>query len=125
MLPSLTIIILFQLSGALIQQYLDLPIPGAVIGMILFFIYLCITGGKNDKLLATGSQLLSHLPLLFIPAGVGILAYTEELKVHGIAILASLIIGSLMAFVITLLIFRKLAINTDASGSGSGSGSTS
>ena len=119
MLPSLTIIILFQLSGALIQQYLDLPIPGAVIGMILFFIYLCITGGKNDKLLATGSQLLSHLPLLFIPAGVGILAYTEELKVHGIAILASLIIGSLMAFVITLLIFRKLAINTDASGSGS------
>lgn len=117
MLPSLTIIILFQLSGAFVQQYFDLPIPGAVIGMILFFVYLCLTGGKNDKLMTTGSQLLSHLPLLFIPAGVGILAYTEELKVHGIAIMASLVIGSLMAFVITLLIFKKLATNANTSDS--------
>ena len=111
MLPSLTIIILFQLSGALFQQYLNLPVPGAVIGMIMFFVYLCVTGGKNEQLMTTGSQLLKHLPLLFIPAGVGILAYTEELKVHGIAILASLIIGSLVAFVLTLLIFRRLAAN--------------
>lgn len=113
MLPSLTIIILFQLSGAFVQQYLNLPVPGAVIGMILFFVYLCITGGKNDQLMSTGSQLLSHLPLLFIPAGVGILAYTGELKEHGIAILASLIIGSLIAFIITLVIFKKLAPNAN------------
>ncbi len=117
MLLSLTIIILFQLSGALVQQYLNLPIPGAVIGMILFFIYLCITGGKSDKLMTTGSHLLSHLPLFFIPAGVGILVYTEELKVHGIAILASLVIGSLIAFVLTLLIFKKLAVNINTSDS--------
>lgn len=113
MLPSLTVIIGFQLAGAFVQQFLSLPIPGAVIGMILFFIYLCITGGKSDNLMATGSQLLSHLPLLFIPAGVGILAYTSELKEHGIAILASLIIGSLIAFIITLFIFKKLTSNAN------------
>jgi holin-like protein len=109
MLPSLTLIILFQLSGAFIQQYFSLPIPSAVIGMILFFIYLCLTGGGNEKLMDTGSQLLKHLPLFFIPAGVGILVYTEELKTQGIAIMASLTIGTLIAFVFTLLLFKKLA----------------
>lgn len=118
MLLSLTTIILFQLSGAFVQQYFSLPIPGAVIGMILFFAYLCLTGGKNNSLMTTGSQLLSYLPLFFIPAGVGIVGYAEELKTHGIAILASLIVGSLLAFIITLvvfkrLVFKRLAIKVD------------
>ncbi|WP_250657337.1 CidA/LrgA family protein [Alkalimarinus coralli] len=108
MLPSLTLIILFQLAGTFVQQHFNSPIPGAVIGMILFFLYLCLAGGSNEKLQETGSRLLKHLPLLFIPAGVGILVYTEELRTQGIAIVASLTLGSLIAFVITLLIFKKL-----------------
>ncbi len=109
MLPSLTLIILFQFAGTFIQQYFSSPIPSAVIGMILFLLYLCLTGGGNDKLMDTGSQLLKHLALFFIPAGVGILVYTEELKAQGIAIMASLTIGTLIAFVFTLLLFQKLA----------------
>ena len=121
MLLALTTIILFQLLGTFIQQYFGSPIPGAVIGMILFFIFLCFTGGQgsanknSDKLIKTGSQLLKHLPLLFIPAGAGIVVYTNELKEHGIAILASLTVGSIIAFVITLLIFNKLANHTSKS----------
>jgi holin-like protein len=108
MLPSLTLIILFQFSGVFVQQYFNSPIPGAVIGMILFFIYLCITGGKSENLMKTGNQLLKLLPLFFVPAGVGILVYAEELRIHGIAILASLTVGTVIAFIMTLLIFKKL-----------------
>lgn len=106
MLPSLTLIILFQLAGEFIQKHFNSPIPGAVIGMMLFFTYLCVTGGTNSKLVETGSRLLKHLPLLFIPAGVGIIAYTQELKSQGIAIAASLTIGTLIAFILTLFIFQ-------------------
>ncbi len=108
MLPSLTLIILFQLTGELIQKQFNFPIPGAVIGMLLFFTYLCVTGGTNSKLIETGSRLLKHLPLLFIPAGVGIVAYTQELKSQGIAIAASLTVGTLIAFILTLLIIQRL-----------------
>lgn len=109
MLPSLTLIIVFQLLGDFIQQYFNSPIPGAVLGMILFFLYLCLTGGGNHKLIETGSQLLTYLPLFFVPAGVGILVYTDELKSHGVAILASLTVGSVIAFILTLLIFKRLS----------------
>ena len=121
MLLALTTIISFQLLGTFIQQFFGSPIPGAVIGMILFFIFLCLTGGQNstskktDELIKTGAQLLKHLPLLFIPAGVGIVVYTSELREHGVAILASLTIGSVIAFVITLLIFHKLTNHTSKS----------
>ena len=121
MLLALTTIISFQLLGTFIQQFFGSPIPGAVIGMILFFIFLCLTGSQNstskktDELIKTGAQLLKHLPLLFIPAGVGIVVYTSELREHGVAILASLTIGSVIAFVITLLIFHKLTNHTSKS----------
>ena len=86
-----------------------MPVPGAVIGMVLFFIYLCLTRGSNATLIETGSKLLKYLPLLFIPAGVGIIAYTHELKTQGIAIIASLTVGTLIAFVLTLLVFKKVS----------------
>ena len=108
MLPSLALIILFQLSGEFIHNYFNLLIPGTVIGMILFFTYLCLMGDSNKKLVDTGSLLLKHLPLLFIPAGVGIIAHTNELKTQGAAIIASLTLGTLIAFIASLLILKKL-----------------
>jgi len=110
-LPSLALIILFQLSGEFIHNNLQLPIPGAVIGMVLFFSYLCLTNGSSTKLIESGSRLLKHLPLLFIPAGVGIVTYTNILKTQGLAIIASLILGTLIAFVLTLLILKKSSHN--------------
>jgi len=104
---SLALIILFQLSGDFIHNRFSLPIPGAVIGMVLFFTYLCLTGGSNTKLVETGNRLLKYLPLLFIPAGVGIITYTNELKTQGAAIIASLTLGTLIAFIVTLLILKK------------------
>ncbi len=110
-LPYLVLIILFQLSGEFIHNSLHIPVPGAVIGMLLFFIYLCLTRGSSTNLIDSGSKLLKHLPLLFIPAGVGIITYTHELKTQGIAIIASLTLGTLVAFVLTLLIFKKVNRN--------------
>jgi holin-like protein len=107
-LLSLALIILFQLLGDFIHNYFNTPIPGAVIGMLLFFTYLCLTGGSSTNLIETGSKLLKHLPLLFVPAGVGIITYTNELKTQGVAIIASLTLGTLIAFVLTLLILKKL-----------------
>jgi len=105
---SLALIILFQVLGDYIHNSFNTPTPGAVIGMILFFTYLCLTGGSSTRLMETGSKLLQYLPLLFIPAGVGIITYTNELKTQGIAIIASLTLGTIIAFVLTLLVLKKL-----------------
>lgn len=103
----LTLLFLFQLTGEAIKTSLNLPVPGAVIGMLMLLIYLAVTPA-NKNLQTTCQTLISHLPLFFIPAGVGILAYIAEIKTHGFSIGVALILGTLIGFVFSLLVLKKI-----------------
>ena len=53
-------------------------------------------------------NLLSHLSLLFVPAGVGILVAASSGSGHWIAILASLVVSTVLALAVTGLILRRM-----------------
>ena len=72
MIAALTQLLVFQLIGEIITRGLDLPIPGPVIGMALLFAVLALRNGPSETLQTTSQTLLSHLSLLFVPAGVGV-----------------------------------------------------
>ena len=103
---NLLLIIAFQLSGDSIQRNFHTPIPGAIIGMSLFFLYLVLTKGGGKSLQFSGSQLLNHLPLFFIPAGAGLIAYSGLLLENFWAISVALILGTLLTFTGTLLLMQ-------------------
>ena len=63
MLGALTLLLLYQLAGEVIVQFLTLPIPGPVVGMALLFLTLVIRGGVPDDLRGTANKLLQHLSL--------------------------------------------------------------
>ena len=79
MLQTLAILLVFQSVGEVFSYALRLPVPGPVIGMILLFCWLAI----DDRLLAiiqgTTAELLKHLSLLFVPAGVGIMVHGSRI----------------------------------------------
>lgn len=75
MLGWFTVILCCQLAGELFVTALGLPFPGPVAGMALLFALLVAKGAIPAELGRTGDTLLSNLSLLFVPAGVGIMAH--------------------------------------------------
>ena len=72
MLQTFAILLTFQSVGELLTYSLRLPVPGPVIGMVLLVAYLLVDKGRVLEIMqGTVSELLRHLTILFVPAGVG------------------------------------------------------
>ncbi|MDB5747799.1 MAG: CidA/LrgA family protein [Massilia sp.] len=108
MLPAFAILLLFQCLGEGIVFLLGWPIPGPVVGMTLLFAALLAWPALQTRIEAAASELLRHLSLLFVPAGVGIIAAAGSGSGHWLAILASLAVSTLLTLAVTALILRKL-----------------
>lgn len=108
MLRTLLTLFLFQFLGELIQRGLDIPVPGAVLGMLLFLGYLMLRDKADTELFENAGHFLKHLPLFFIPAGAGLMLYPDILIEHGLAILASLVLGTLIALAASAKLIQLL-----------------
>jgi len=65
-------------------NYLSLiiPLPGALLGLLLLLSVLLFFGRVPRSLQRVSQFLLLHLSLFFIPASMGIFFYAERLKEH-------------------------------------------
>ncbi|TXG88529.1 MAG: CidA/LrgA family protein [Rhodocyclaceae bacterium] len=120
MIAALTQLLIFQLIGEVIARGLDLPIPGPVIGMALLFAALSLRGAPGESLQTTSQTLLSHLSLLFVPAGVGIIVHLSRVADEWPALLAALIVSTFVSMAVTALVMKALA-RRPAANSGSAS----
>ena len=116
MIAALTVLLLFQLAGEVSSRALGLPVPGPVIGMGLFFIYLLVRGGPGENLRDTAGTLLQHLSLLFVPAGTGIVLYGELIAAEWLPLAAALIGSTVLAIVVTALVLDALLKRRKAGG---------
>lgn len=129
MLFAFAVLMIFQCLGEAISHALGLPVPGPVIGMLLLFVALLVSPALMERVEATGNALLSHLSLLFVPAGAGILAAASTVQGHWLAVLASLVLGTVLTLTVTALVLRLLwrdsppeaAVNVPATRAATGS----
>ncbi len=106
MLNALMVLLLFQLAGEVTVRLLSLPIPGPVMGMVLLLIALLLRGGPAPALKRTANKLLSHLSLLFIPAGVGIMTHAALLRTSWLPLTLLLIVSCGVTLAATALSMR-------------------
>jgi putative effector of murein hydrolase LrgA (UPF0299 family) len=115
MIASLSLILLCQLAGEVFVRGLGLPMPGPVIGLLLLLVLLLAR--DRVKILARGPlqgdsvenasrNLLAHLSLLFVPAGVGVVQKLDLIAEHGIAIIVILAVSVVVTLVVTVATFR-------------------
>ncbi|MDF0606743.1 CidA/LrgA family protein [Neisseriaceae bacterium TC5R-5] len=100
MMESVLYLLGFQLVGELLVSALSWPVPGPVMGMLLLFIVLCIRRSVPEQLNQQVPRLLTHLSLLFIPAGGALLVYQPLLRDYGWRLLLVLALTT----IITLLV---------------------
>jgi len=108
MLESLALLLFCQLTGELIVLFLNIPVPGPVVGMIVLFCGLIIVGKIPEKLSDTASGLLEQLSLLFVPAGVGVMTHLTLLGKQWLPLTASLVISTLLTIAVTGLLMQYL-----------------
>ncbi len=101
MLGYLTLILLCQLLGEIAARAMNLPVPGPVIGMVLLFCWLVLRREMPSDLENVANFLHRYLPLLFVPAGVGIVTNLDLLARSWIPLAAVVIGGTALTIGIT------------------------
>lgn len=68
----LTIILGISFLGELLNQWIPLPVPAGIYGLILMLIGLCTGIVPLESVRGTGHFLIEIMPVMFIPAAVGL-----------------------------------------------------
>ena len=103
---GLLVLLLGLLAGELASQLLRLPLPGGVVGMALLAGLLGATRRRWAALEDASAALLRHMPLLFVPAGVGVVQFASGLRAAWLPVLCTLLLGTLLSMAVTALTLR-------------------
>ena len=109
MVHALCILIGVQLAGTLLADAFGLPVPGPVIGLLLLLIWLTAGGRTPSDLGAVADGFIRYLPLLFVPAAVGLVQYLDLLSAFGAVLLVIIIGSTLTGLVGAAFIFSHVA----------------
>ncbi|MEZ5685493.1 MAG: CidA/LrgA family protein [Paracoccaceae bacterium] len=109
MVAALSVILLFQLAGEVVSRAAHLPLPGPVLGMVALVVALSLSPRLAALVRPTAQGLLQHLSLLFVPAGVGVVAHLPVLAEYGMALALALVGSTLLAIVVGAVSFTLVA----------------
>lgn len=107
-IKELAIILGISLIGEALNHLLPLPVPAGVYGLFLLLALLCGGIVKLSDVDGCGNFLLDNISPMFIPAGVGIIRYKQELMEVGIPYLVINVISTWIVFIVTGWVVQKM-----------------
>ena len=87
--------------GEILSRSGLLPFPGSVIGLVLLYAHLLILGRLPAALGILADNVLGFLGMLFVPAGVGVLAYLDLFRTEAVPIAAAVLGGTAVTVAVT------------------------
>lgn len=112
-LRGLAWLLALQSLGELLSRGLSLPFPGPVIGMILLLLALGVPMVRAP-VEACASFLLSHLSLLFVPVGVGVMTHLGLIGQYGVRMLLVVVLSTWLGLAVTALVLHLFREKRDA-----------
>jgi holin-like protein len=97
----------FQFVGAVIHA-LGFPMPGAVVGLIIFTASLFLGWVKLEWVESTTSLLLKHMLLFFVPMTVLTMRLAPMIRANWAALSVSIVVSTLAVMVTTGLVAEFL-----------------
>ena len=115
-LRGLAWLLALQSAGELLARGLGLPFPGPVVGMVLLLV--ALRGPVvREPVAACADFLLSHLSLLFVPVGVGVMTHLALVTQYGGRMLVVIVLSTWIGLAVTAFVLFKLSAaeeNSDA-----------
>lgn len=112
MIRGFAVLLSFQLLGELAVRGFDWPVPGNVIGMTLLLAALVLGLVRLEWVTEAAELILSHMALLFVPVGVGVMLYFDLLAREWLPILAATVLSTFVVMAATGYVTEMLADDT-------------
>ena len=115
-LRGLAWLLVLQSLGELMARGLGLPLPGPVVGMILLLVALR-WARVREPVSGCADFLLSHLSLLFVSVGVGVMTHLSLVSQYGLRMGVVVIVSTLAGLGVTVLSLHLLRDRTNTGSS--------
>jgi len=103
---AIAVLFVFQLLGEVIHRLIGLPVPGAVIGMVLLVAWLAARPRAAPRLEPVSTWLTGHLSVMFVPAAVGVMEQGAVFARFGVALVLATAVSVVLTLVVTALVMR-------------------
>ena len=100
-LKQFLIIILVSCIGELLYYLLPLPIPATIYGLVIMLMLLVFKIVPLNAVKETAEFLIEIMPVMFIPAAVGLIVYWPQLKNIIIPVCVIMVISSILVMLVT------------------------
>ena len=100
-LRQFVIILLISFLGELLKAALPLPVPASVWGLILMLAALKTGVLKLSQVSDAAVFLIEIMPVMFIPAGVGLMEAWGELKAVLVPVLVITLVSTIVVMVVS------------------------
>ena len=95
------IIMGISFAGELLKFLLPLPIPASIYGLVIMFAALCTGILKLEHVEKTADFLVNIMPLMFIPAGVGLMKEWGALSEIWLPFAVTIVVTTVVVMAVT------------------------
>lgn len=98
-LRQFLIILLITFAGEVLKYLIPLPVPASIYGLIILFLLLSTGVVKVGMVKDTAAFLIEIMPLMFIPAAVGLIDSWDALKPIWVQMSVIIVVSTVLVMV--------------------------
>ena len=102
------IILAFIFAGEGLRALLPFPVPASIYGLLFLLTALKTGLLKADRIANSADFLIEIMPLLFVPAGVGLLASWDALRPVLLPVVAVTFVSTAAVFGVTGIVAQRM-----------------
>lgn len=95
------IILAVTCVGEILKYFIPLPIPASIYGLVLMLVLLMTRRVRLESVKETAEFLIEIMPMMFIPAAVGLLVSWEQLRPILIPVVAITVVSTFVVMIVT------------------------
>ena len=96
-----SIILLISVIGEILKTFLPLPVPASVYGLVIMLVALLTGILKLDQVKGAADFLVEIMPVMFIPAGAGLVESWSALKPICVQVVVIMFVSTIVVMVIS------------------------
>lgn len=94
-------ILMITFIGELLNEMIPLPIPASIYGLVCMLAVLKLGWLKLEQVEQAGKWLIEIMPLMFVPAGAGLIVYWTVLREIFVPFIVIVVVSTIVVFAVT------------------------